>query len=133
MSEPVVLYHNPRCSKSRQALALLREHGVEPEIVEYLKAPLSADALRELLDALGTSARGLLRTGEAPYRELALAAPARTEEELIAAMAAHPIQCSVRWRGAGRARCSGARPNGSPPSSTPEPRPPPAPPSAPTC
>ena len=102
MSEPVVLYHNPRCSKSRQALALLREHGVEPEIVEYLKTPLSADALRELLDALGMSARDLLRTGEAPYRELALAAPATTEEALIAAIAAHPIlmQRPVARRGA---------------------------------
>lgn len=102
MSEPVVLYHNPRCSKSRQALSLLREHGVEPEIVEYLKTPLSADALRELLDALGMSARDLLRTGEAPYRELGLAASAGTEEALIAAIAAHPVlmQRPVARRGA---------------------------------
>ena len=103
MSESaVVLYHNPRCGKSRAALALLRERGVEPEIVEYLKTPLSADALRDLLGVLGVGARTLLRTGEAPYRELGLADPARTEEALIAAMAAHPIlmQRPVARRGA---------------------------------
>ena len=58
MSEPlVVLYHPPRCSKSQQALALLRERGVEPDIVESLKTPLSADALRNLLGCLGRAPR----------------------------------------------------------------------------
>ena len=89
--EPVVIYHNPCCSKSRQALALLRERGVEPEVVEYLEAPLDEDGLRRLLAVLGMKARDLLRRGEAPYRDLDLGQTAKTEDELIAALAAHPI------------------------------------------
>ena len=91
MSESIVIYHNPRCSKSRAALALLRDRGVEPEVIEYLKTPLDADAVRVLLDALGTSARDLLRSGETPYRELGLSESSRSEDDLIAAIAAHPI------------------------------------------
>ena len=91
MSESIVIYHNPRCSKSRAALALLRDRGVEPEVIEYLKTPLDADAVRGLLDALGMSARDLLRSGEAPYRELGLSESSRSEDDLIAAIAAHPI------------------------------------------
>ena len=91
MSDPIVVYHNPRCSKSQAALALIRERGEEPEVVEYLKTPLDAGALRELLDVLDVPARDLVRSGEAPYRELGLADPVTTEEELIAAVAAHPI------------------------------------------
>lgn len=91
VSDPIVVYHNPRCSKSRAALALIRERGEAPEVVEYLKTPLDAGALRELLDLLDVPARDLVRRGEAPYRELGLADPARTEDELIAAVAAHPI------------------------------------------
>lgn len=91
MSDPIVVYHNPRCSKSRAALALIRERGEEPEVVEYLKTPLDAGALRELLDVLDVPARDLVRRGESPYRELGLANPATTEDELIAAVAAHPI------------------------------------------
>ena len=91
MSEPIVIYHNPRCSKSRAALALIRDRGVEPEIVEYLKTPLDAEALHDLLRALGVPVREFIRTGEAPYRELGLADPATTEDDLVAAVAAHPI------------------------------------------
>jgi len=91
VSEPIVIYHNPRCSKSRATLALLRDRGVEPEVVEYLKTPLDADAVRGLLGALGMNARDLLRSGEAPYRELGLADPDTSEENLVAAIAAHPI------------------------------------------
>ena len=91
MSESIVIYHNPRCSKSRQTLALIRDRGVEPEIVEYLKTPLDGEALRDLLRVLGMTARDLVRSGEAPYRELGLGDPAVTEDELIAAVAAHPI------------------------------------------
>ena len=91
MPDPIVVYHNPRCSKSRAALALLRERGEEPEVVEYLKTPLDAGALRELLDVLDVPARDLVRSGEAPYRELGLADPAATEDELIAAVATHPV------------------------------------------
>jgi arsenate reductase len=84
------LYHNPRCSKSRGALELLRERGIEPVIVPYLDTPPGADELRGLLSMLSIPARSLLRTGEAEFEELGLADPARTEDELVAAMAAHP-------------------------------------------
>ena len=91
MSESIVIYHNPRCSKSRQTLALIRDRGVEPEIVEYLKTPLDREALQDLLRVLGMTARDLVRSGEAPYRELGLAEPDTSEDDLIAAIAAHPI------------------------------------------
>lgn len=91
MTNPIVIYHNPRCSKSRRTLALLRERGVEPEVVEYLKTPLDAAALRELLAVLGMTARDLLRSGEAPYHELGLADPDTPEDDLIASVAANPI------------------------------------------
>ena len=63
MSEPIVIYHNPRCSKSRAALALLRDRGVEPEVVEYLKTPLDANALQDLVGRLGIPARDLAENG----------------------------------------------------------------------
>lgn len=84
------LYHNARCSKSRGTLELLRERGIEPEIVHYLEAPPSPAELRDLLRKLGTGARGLLRTGEPEYAELGLADPSLGEDALVAAMAAHP-------------------------------------------
>lgn len=87
----LVIYHNPRCSKSRQTLALLRERGLEPKIVPYLDTPPSETRLSEILDMLGVSPRQLMREKEAPYRELGLADPALTRADLIAAMAAHPI------------------------------------------
>ena len=87
----LVIYHNPRCSKSRQTLALLRERGLEPRIVPYLDTPPSETRLSEILDMLGVSPRELMREKEAPYRELGLADPALTRTDLIAAMAAHPI------------------------------------------
>jgi len=89
MSE-IVLYHNPRCSKSRAALELLQSRELAVSAVPYLEAPPDASALRELLGKLGLEARQLLRTGEEAYRELNLADPALDEDALIAAMAAHP-------------------------------------------
>ena len=86
----ITLYHNPRCSKSRQALALLESHGIQPELVLYLDTPPSAAALKQVLQKLGSSARQLLRTGEAEYRELGLADASLSEAALIAAMCAHP-------------------------------------------
>lgn len=83
-------FHNPRCSKSRAALELLRERGIEPEVVAYLDAPPSPAALRELLRKLGLPARALLRTGEAEYRELGLDDADLPEARLVEAMAAHP-------------------------------------------
>ena len=87
----VTLYHNPRCSKSRETLKLLQDRGVEPAIVEYLKTPPDAAKLRELLGLLGMAPRQLLRKGEAPFQELELANPELDDEALIAAMASHPV------------------------------------------
>lgn len=84
------LYHNPRCSKSRGALELLRERGIEPEIVAYLDHPPSPTELRTLLDKLGIPARDLLRTGEPEYAELGLADASIGEDQLVEAMSAHP-------------------------------------------
>ena len=87
----VVIYHNPRCSKSRQTLVLLREHGVEPKIVEYLQDPPSAATLKKILRALQMSPRQLLRTGEAAYREHKLADTSLDDDRIIAAMVGDPI------------------------------------------
>jgi len=83
------IYHNPRCSKSRATLALLQEHGVEPEIVLYLEQPPSQAALKRLLGKLGVGAAELVRRGEAEYKELGLSASS-SESSLIKAMAASP-------------------------------------------
>ena len=91
MNDAYVLYHNPRCSKSRAALALLAERGITPRVVHYLETPPDAAALRRLLDALDLEPRALLRTGEASYRTLGLAAPGITDDVLIEAMVAHPV------------------------------------------
>jgi arsenate reductase len=86
----VTIYHNPRCSKSRQTLALLRENDVEPEIVEYLKTPPDAATLGQMLDLLGLEPRDLMRKKEKEYRENDLANPDLSRDALIAAMVAHP-------------------------------------------
>lgn len=86
----VVIWHNPRCSKSRGVLALLRAAGIEPTVVDYQVTPPDADAIERALALLGMTARALLRSGEAAYTELGLDDPACTDAELIAAMAAHP-------------------------------------------
>ncbi|MCS5478867.1 arsenate reductase (glutaredoxin) [Corynebacterium sp. YIM 101645] len=83
------IYHNPRCSKSRQALEKLREKGVEPEIIRYLDTPPSVEKLRELVDAAGITVHDAIRTKEAEYTELGLS-PETPDEELLAAMVAHP-------------------------------------------
>ncbi|GAA5442035.1 uncharacterized protein YfgD [Microbulbifer sp. NBRC 101763] len=85
------IYHNPRCSKSRQTLQLLQENGVEPEVVLYLETPPSAENLKEILIKLGISARDLLRTGEEPYKQLNLKDRDLSEAQLIDAMAQNPI------------------------------------------
>lgn len=84
----VTLYHNPRCSKSRQALALLREKGVSPTVVEYLNAPPTAAELKRILALLGLPPRALLRAKEA--KEAGLDDPALSDEALIERMAATP-------------------------------------------
>ncbi len=84
------IYHNPRCSKSRQTLALLEENGIRPEVVLYMETPPTADQLSEVLEKLGIKARDLLRRGEDEYRELNLAEPALSDRDLINAMITHP-------------------------------------------
>lgn len=86
----VTIYHNPRCSKSRQTLQLLRDQGVEPEIVEYLSDTPDTSTIAAILMQLGLSARQLMRTKEAVYKELNLAS-VDDEDALIAAMAENPI------------------------------------------
>ncbi|MGV8838386.1 arsenate reductase (glutaredoxin) [Cellvibrio sp.] len=86
----VTLYHNPRCSKSREALNLLREQGQEPEVVLYLETPPNAKTLKALLSKLGIGARDLLRKGEDAYKELNLADEKLSEAALIKAMVENP-------------------------------------------
>ena len=87
----ITLYHNPRCSKSRETLQLLRDRGLEPEIVDYLKVPPSFTTLNQILHQLGLEPRQLMRTKEKEYRELGLDDPALSRQDLIKAMIAHPI------------------------------------------
>lgn len=86
----VTIYHNPRCSKSRQTLALIEEKGIQPEIVEYLKTPPSMDDLKDILGKLGLSPRELMRTKEAEYKENGLNDESLSEEQLIKAMTENP-------------------------------------------
>jgi arsenate reductase (glutaredoxin) len=86
----VTIYHNPKCSKSRETLALLRERGVEPQIVEYLKTPPTVAELAAILTKLGLEPRALLRTKEAAYREAGLEDPKLTREQLMSRMVANP-------------------------------------------
>lgn len=90
MSE-VVIYHNPACSKSRQTLKLLKERGIEPRIVEYLKSPPDEQTLSGILDMLGIRPVDLVRTGEDEYVELRLEEKADDRSALIRAMTRHPI------------------------------------------
>ncbi len=87
----VTIYHNPRCSKSRQTLALLHDRGIEPQVIEYLKEPPDAATLERLLTALDQEPRAVMRRKEAPYKDLNLADPGLNRAELIAAMVANPI------------------------------------------
>ena len=96
-----VIYHNPRCSKSRQTLELLNEHGVDAEVIEYLKTPPDAEMLGRIIDLLGLQPRELMRTNEDEYRELGLDDTTLSRDELIAAMVKHPklIQRPIVIRG----------------------------------
>ena len=87
----VTIYHNPRCSKSRQTLALLQERGVTPTVVEYLKTPPDAATLGDILAKLGYPPRQLMRVKEAVYRELGLGDESRSDADLIQAMVDNPI------------------------------------------
>lgn len=85
-----MIYHNPRCSKSREALALLQANGITPHVIAYMTDGLSRKRLRELLARLGIGARELLRKSEAAYRERGLADTSLSETQLIDAMVAEP-------------------------------------------
>ena len=87
---PIKIYHNPKCSNSRQTLALLREHGHEPEVVLYLDTPPTRQELQDIIQATGVSARALMRSKETVYGELGLDNLDFTEDNLIEAMLAHP-------------------------------------------
>lgn len=87
----VEIWHNPRCSKSRTALELLRATGIDPHVVLYLETPPSVARLEELLGLLGVEPRDLMRKGEAPYQELGLSDPNLAREALVRALSENPI------------------------------------------
>jgi arsenate reductase len=87
----VTIYHNPACGTSRNTLAMIRQSGTEPEVIEYLKTPPSRARLVELIKALGIAPRQLLREKGTPYAELGLADSKWSDDELIDFMLAHPI------------------------------------------
>lgn len=84
------IYHNARCSKSRQTLAVLREAGIEPEIIKYLDTPPTKDELRSLIEAAGMNIIDAMRTKEAEFKELGLSKDS-SDEELLDAMVSHPL------------------------------------------
>jgi arsenate reductase (glutaredoxin) len=87
----VVIYHNPACATSRKVLGMIREAGVQPRVIEYLKTPPNRAELLDLLQRMGITARELLRRRGTPYDELNLDDPGKTDEALIEAIVAHPI------------------------------------------
>ena len=87
----ITIYHNPACGTSRNTLALIRNTGVEPVIIEYLKTPPSKATLRSLIQAMGTGTRALLREKGTPYAELGLADAKWTDDELLDFVLQHPI------------------------------------------
>jgi arsenate reductase (glutaredoxin) len=87
----VIIYHNPACGTSRNALGLIRNAGIEPHVIEYLKTPPSRALLKQLIDRMGIPVRELLREKGTPFAELGLGDPALSEDSLLDAMMAHPI------------------------------------------
>jgi arsenate reductase len=87
----ITIYHNPQCGTSRNTLALIRNTGVEPQVIEYLQTPPTREALEQLLAQMGMPARDLLRRKGTPYDELQLGDASLSEQALIDAMLAHPI------------------------------------------
>lgn len=91
MSTDIVIYHNPECGTSRNALAMIRNAGIEPHVVEYLKTPPSRAMLESLIARAGISPRDLLREKGTPFAELGLDDPALSDGQLVDAMMEHPI------------------------------------------
>ena len=91
MTTDIVIYHNPECGTSRNALAMIRNAGIEPHVIEYLKTPPSRPLLESLIARAGIGARALLREKGTPYAELGLGNPDLTDEQLVDAMMEHPI------------------------------------------
>ena len=87
----VKIYHNPACGTSRNTLAMIRQSGEEPDVIEYLKTPPSREELIALIASMAISARDLLREKGTPYHELGLDNPAFSDDELVDAMMAHPV------------------------------------------
>ncbi len=91
MTDTITIYHNPDCGTSRNTLALIRNSGAEPRVIEYLKTPPDRDTLRGLIDAMGLSVRAVLREKGTPFAELHLDDVSVSDDALIEAMLAHPI------------------------------------------
>jgi arsenate reductase (glutaredoxin) len=87
----ITIYHNPACGTSRNTLAMIRQSGIEPRIVEYLKTPPARQELEQQIHAMGITPRALLREKGTPYKELGLDDPKWSDDELIGFMLAHPI------------------------------------------
>jgi arsenate reductase len=87
----VIIYHNPDCGTSRNTLAMIRNAGIEPHVVEYLKAPPSRAMLEQLIARMGITVRALLREKGTPYAELGLGDPSKTDDQLLDTMLTHPI------------------------------------------
>src|SRR5690606_3864182 len=87
----VIIYHNPDCGTSRNTLAMIRNAGVEPHVIEYLKTPPSREMLTQLIARMGISVRDVLREKGTPYAELGLGEPALSDAQLLDVMMAHPI------------------------------------------
>ena len=91
MNNDIVIYHNPDCGTSRNTLAMIRNAGIEPHVIEYLKTPPSRAMLISLIARMGISTRDLLREKGTPYADLGLSDPALNDQQLLDAMMAHPI------------------------------------------
>jgi arsenate reductase (glutaredoxin) len=87
----VIIYHNPDCGTSRNTLGTIRNAGIEPHVIEYLKTPPARALLKQLIERMGVTARSVLREKATPFNELGLADPALTDDALLDAMMAHPI------------------------------------------
>ena len=87
----VTIYHNPDCGTSRNTLAMIRQSGIEPVVIEYLKTPPAREKLKELIAAMGMPVRAILREKGTPYKDLGLDNPKWSDDELLDLMIAHPI------------------------------------------